>query len=74
MEENDDLSEEDIFIMKKMLDLVLTFNRHFSSYIKENDKELFNRAVDYAKTFTQEDVPGIILSYTDEDENENSSS
>jgi len=74
MEENDDLSEEDIFIMKKMFDLILTFNRHFSSYIKENDKELFNRAVDYAKTFTQEDVPGIILSYTDEDENENSSS
>jgi hypothetical protein len=81
MEEDEDLaragmSDVDMFLKKKMLETLLAFNSHFTQYIKETNLELFNRAVDYAKTFTEEDVSGIILHYTDKEveEDEDSSS
>lgn len=74
---NDDYNEEDMseqeemMIISKLLDTLLVFNKHFSAYIREVDEDLFKRAVDYAKTFTEEDVSGIVLDYIDEkDENE----
>jgi hypothetical protein len=72
MEEDDDIgrdgmSDDDMFLMNKMLETLLVFNSHFTQYIKESNLELFNRAVDYAKTFTEEDGSGIILHYTDKE-------
>ena len=52
----------------------MVFNSHFAHYISQNDKELFKRAVDYAKTFTEEDVPGIIMHYMEEDTDEDTGS
>ena len=50
---------------EKLLKALLKFNKLFSQYIKENDIELWNRAVDYAKDFTN--VDGVTLYYIDED-------
>jgi len=50
----------------KIFEAVMVFNSHFSTYVKQTDPELFKRAVDYAKTFTEEDVSGIILNYKTE--------
>jgi hypothetical protein len=66
---SDEEEEDDDYTTSKILETLLTFNSHFSRYIKENDKELFKRAIDYAKTFTEEDVDGIVLDYLKEDEN-----
>jgi hypothetical protein len=68
MEENDDISDNDLYVLQKLMDTMLVFNSHFAHYIREYDKDLFKRAVDYAKTFTEEDVSGIILSYSEEEE------
>jgi hypothetical protein len=68
LNEDDDLNEaEQLYLMKKLFDSVMVFNSHFAYYIKQNNGELFKRAVDYAKTFTEEDVPGIIMHYIEED-------
>jgi hypothetical protein len=74
MEENEFLNDDDeitneqqLYLMKKIFDSVMVFNSHFAHYIQENDKDLFTRAIDYAKTFTEEDVPGIIMNYIEED-------
>jgi len=56
---NDD-SEE------KLLKALLKFNKLFSEYVKENDPDLWDRAVDFAKDFT--DVNGVTLNYIDKDE------
>lgn len=64
MQNDDDIHDEKIF------EAFLTFTSLFSKYIKENDLELFKRAVDYAKTYTEEDVSGIIFNYVDKDEND----
>jgi len=63
MQNNDDNIEE-----QKVMEAFLSFTSLFSKYVKENDKELFKRAVDYAKTYTEEDVSGVILHYVDEDD------
>ena len=42
------------------------FNKLFSEYVKENDPDLWARAVDFAKDFT--DVNGVTLNYIDKDE------
>lgn len=70
MEENDDMSDEDLYVLQKLMDTMLVFNSHFAQYVREYDKELFKRAVDYAKTYTEEDVSGIILSYTEEEKDD----
>jgi hypothetical protein len=51
----------------KIFEAVMVFNSHFATYVKQTDPELFKRAVDYAKTFTEEDVSGIILNYKTEE-------
>jgi hypothetical protein len=78
-DEDDDISlEKEMLIVTKLLDTMMVFNSHFAKYIREVDEDLFKRAIDYAKTFTEEDIPGIILSYTkdneDSDDKENSGS
>lgn len=63
--QNDDNDEDE-----KMMEAFMTFTSLFSKYVKENDIDLFKRAVDYAKTYTEEDVSGIIFNYVDEEPNE----
>lgn len=63
--QNDDNNEDE-----KMIEAFMTFTSLFSKYVKENDIDLFKRAVDYAKTYTEEDVSGIIFNYVDEEPNE----
>lgn len=53
---------------QKIIEAFLTFTTLFSKYIKESDPALFKKAVDYAKTYTEEDVSGIILNYIGEDD------
>lgn len=75
--EEDSINEDDAFenmseseqleIFRKLFDSVMVFNSHFAHYIRQNDAELFKRGVDYAKTFTEEDVPGIIMHYLEDD-------
>jgi hypothetical protein len=50
----------------KILKALLKFNKLFSEYVKENDPDLWDRAVDFAKDFT--DVNGVTLNYIDKDE------
>jgi len=64
---NEEFNEEE----EKVVEAFLTFNKHFAQYIRESDKALFDRACDYAKTFTEEDVDGISLTYVkDQKKNE----
>ena len=63
-------NEEQLYLMKKLFDSVMVFNSHFAHYIQQNNPDLFKRAIDYAKTFTEEDVPGIIMHYVEEEEEE----
>jgi hypothetical protein len=63
--QNDDNNEDE-----KMMEAFMTFTSLFSKYVKENDIDLFKRAVDYAKTYTEEDVSGIVFNYVDEEPNE----
>ena len=65
---DDDNEDEDSYLFKKILDTLLTFNSHFVEYIREMDPDLCAKAIDYAKTFTEEDIPDIILDYIDEEE------
>jgi len=51
---------------EKLLKALLKFNKLFSEYVKENDPDLWARAVDFAKDFT--DVNGVTLNYIDKDE------
>jgi hypothetical protein len=44
---------------------LVEFHFKFAEYIRENDKDMFYRAIDYAKTFT--DVEGISFDYWHED-------
>ena len=58
MEESDDL-DDDIEVTQAFL----MFHDYFSTYVKEMDPELWRRAVDYSKTFT--DVEGVEFTYVD---------
>ena len=65
----DDLDDKQaLLVLEKMMEAMMAFNGHFAAYIRENDEELFKRAIDYAKTFTEEDVSGVKLSYITEKE------
>ena len=53
----------------KLLETMMVLHKHFAKYIRETDPALFARAVDYAKTFTEEDVTGIKLKYVKDEPN-----
>lgn len=67
-ENYDDDQDQNSELDDKILETVMVFNSHFATYVKQTDPELFKRAVDYAKTFTEEDVSGIVLNYKIDDE------
>ena len=59
-EYDDDIPEE------ILLEIVLEFNSNFAAYVKEVDADLFERAKDYARSFTELD--GYDISFIDFDE------
>ena len=65
MENNDDMSEEDIL---KASEAYLTFVHRFGEYIKEMDPGLWSRAREYAADFTQ--IPGVKVELVDNDEDD----
>ena len=56
-EYDDDIPEE------VLLEIVLEFNRHFAAYVREVDEDLFQRAKDYARSFTE--LEGYDISFID---------
>ena len=54
----------------KVIHTYISLTEHFAYYVKENDRELFKRAVDYAKTFTEQDIEGIEINYLKDENNE----
>ena len=52
-----------------LLELVLDFNRNFAGYVKEVDADLFERAKDYARSFTE--VEGYDITFLDIEGDEN---
>jgi hypothetical protein len=63
MEESDDLSKEERREAELLTAAFLEFTHHFQVYIKEMNPDLWKRAVDYAKTFTE--VEGVEFTYAD---------
>ena len=62
-EYDDDIPEE------VLLEIILEFITHFSSYINEVDEDLYKRARDYARSFTE--IEGYNVTFLDiEDETE----
>lgn len=62
-EYDDDIPEE------VLLEILLEFNRHFAGYVREVDADLFLRARDYARSFTE--LEGYDISFIDvEEDNE----
>ena len=62
-EYGDDIPEE------VLLEIVLEFNRHFAGYVREVDEDLFQRAKDYARSFTE--LEGYDISFIDVEEDDN---
>lgn len=64
-DEMEEINEEDLDPeqSQKLAEAYLSFTDKFAEYIRQMDIDLFRRAVDYAKTFTEEDIPGISLTY-----------
>lgn len=56
------ISEKDFLLLTSMVE----FHFKFSEYIRETDRDLFYRAVDYAKTYAKNDN-GIVFDYWHED-------
>tara|TARA_R100001443_G_scaffold85991_1_gene92667 strand:- start:744 stop:950 length:207 start_codon:yes stop_codon:yes gene_type:complete len=52
-----------------LLELVLDFNRNFAGYVKEVDADLFERAKDYARSFTE--VEGYDITFLDLESEDN---
>mgnify|MGYP003113049556 FL=1 len=52
-----------------LLEIVLDFNRNFAGYVKEVDADLFERAKDYARSFTE--VEGYDITFLDMEGDEN---
>jgi len=52
-----------------LLELVLDFNRNFAGYVKEVDSDLFERAKDYARSFTE--VEGYDITFLDLESEDN---
>jgi hypothetical protein len=63
MEESDDLEDDDAEEAEKITQAFLEFTHHFQEYVKEMNPELWKRAVDYAKTFTE--IEGVEFTYVD---------
>lgn len=63
MEESDDLDEEERREAEMLSQAFLIFTHHFQEYIREMDAQLWKRAVDYAKTFTE--VEGVEFTYAE---------
>ena len=63
MDDNDDLTEEDIL---KASEAYLMFVQRFGEYVKEMDPGLWERAREYAADFTQ--IPGVKVELVDKDE------
>lgn len=63
MEESDDLDDEILSDAEKLSLAFLSFTHHFQEYVREMNPELWKRAVDYAKTFTE--VEGVEFTYAD---------
>lgn len=68
----EDIDEEDL--TQEQSDMIanayLSFTDKFAEYVRQMDANLFKRAVDYAKTFTEEDIPGVSLTYYIPDEDD----
>jgi|LakMenE18May11ns_1017448.scaffolds.fasta_scaffold9309841_2 hypothetical protein len=60
------LTPEDVIYLEGYI----SFTEHYANYVRENNKDIHNRAVDYAMTYAGEDVKGIKFSYI-KDENGN---
>lgn len=56
MDDDSQYSEEDA---AKLVQAYLTFTNQFSQYIREIDINLWNKAVDFAKDYTN--IDGVIL-------------
>lgn len=72
-DEMEDINEEDMDDpekSEKIAQAYLSFTDKFAEYVRQIDIDLFRRAVDYAKTFTEEDIPGISLTYHIPEEDE----
>jgi hypothetical protein len=65
MDDNEDMSEEDIL---KASEAYLTFVHRFGEYVKEMDPDLWTRAREYAADFTQ--IPGVKVELVDNDEDD----
>lgn len=64
MEESDDLDDDiDHEEAERLTKAFIQFTHHFQEYIREMNPELWKRAVDYSKTFT--DVEGVEFTYVD---------
>ena len=63
MDDNDDLTEEDIL---KASEAYLMFVQRFGEYVKEMDPVLWEKAREYAVDFTN--VPGVKVELVDKDE------
>lgn len=68
--DNEDLTPEQ---SEMLANAYLSFSEKFAEYIRQIDMDLFKRAVDYAKTFTEVDIPGISLTYHIHEEDEKES-
>lgn len=55
---------------EKILQTMMCLHKYFAQYVRESDSELFARAIDYAKTFTEQDIPGIKLNYVKDEVDE----
>ena len=63
MDNNDDISEEDIL---KASEAYLIFVHQFSEYVKEMDPKLWEKAREYAADFTN--IPGVKVELVDEED------
>ncbi len=52
-----------------LLEIVLEFNRNFAGYVREVDSDLFERAKDYARSFTE--LEGYDITFLDIESDEN---
>jgi hypothetical protein len=63
MEESDDLNDKERREAEMLTLAFLEFTHHFQEYVREMNPDLWKRAVDYAKTFTE--VEGVEFTYAE---------
>lgn len=63
---DEDFERADEETQMKVCQAFIQFNSFFSQYIKEIDKELWKKAVDFAKDSI--DIPGVTLRFIEEDD------